>query len=410
MLNSIKYFEKKCINKFEELENKFLKEPTKIAEYVYAITDELHRLGLEMIKESLETMDTLLRESQLRKKNWHIESVTNKQLTTSLGDVSFKKTLFHHKETGEYVYLLDKIMGIASNQRMTDDAVANMLKEAVQTSYRRGGEECSLMSEITKQSVKNKLHDLEFPKVDKKLKEKKRVEYLYIEADEDHVSLQFHSHKGDLIKNENNQKNNCLITKLVYVHEGIESEAPHSKRHKLINPHYFCGVNTGKENTKFWNEIYEYIENHYDIDSIKAIYVNSDGGAWIKSGIKQIANAIHILDEFHLEKYLTKLTSHMLDSKWDAKYELRKTIRKETKKEFDKLVDTLEEYPQASIENMETARKYILDNWTAARLRLQRKEGVVGSSTEGHVSHVLSERMSTRAMGWSVTGAEKWRS
>ncbi len=213
MLNSIKYFEKKCINKFEELENKFLKEPTKIAEYVYAITDELHRLGLEMIKESLETMDTLLRESQLRKKNWHIESVTNKQLTTSLGDVSFKKTLFHHKETGEYVYLLDKIMGIASNQRMTDDAAANMLKEAVQTSYRRGGEECSLMSEITKQSVKNKLHDLEFPKVDKKLKEKKRVEYLYIEADEDHVSLQFHSHKGDLIKNENNQKNNCLITK-----------------------------------------------------------------------------------------------------------------------------------------------------------------------------------------------------
>lgn len=197
---------------------------------------------------------------------------------------------------------------------------------------------------------------------------------------------------------------------MVYVHEGIESEAPHSKRHKLINPHYFCGVNTGKENTKFWNEIYEYIENHYDIDSIKAIYVNSDGGAWIKSGIKQIANAIHILDEFHLEKYLTKLTSHMLDSKWDAKYELRKTIRKETKKEFDKLVDTLEEYPQASIENMETARKYILDNWTAARLRLQRKEGVVGSSTEGHVSHVLSERMSTRAMGWSVTGAEKWRS
>ena len=36
--------------------------------------------------------------------------------------------------------------------------------------------------------------------------------------------------KGDLIENENHRKNNCLITKLVYVHEGIENEAPQSKK------------------------------------------------------------------------------------------------------------------------------------------------------------------------------------
>lgn len=34
MINSIKYFEEKCISKFEKLENDFLKEPTKFAEYV----------------------------------------------------------------------------------------------------------------------------------------------------------------------------------------------------------------------------------------------------------------------------------------------------------------------------------------------------------------------------------------
>lgn len=32
---------------------------------------------------------------------------------------------------------------------------------------------------------------------------------------------------------------------------------------------------------------------------------------------------------------------------------------------------------------------------------------MVGSSTEGHVYHVLSSRMSTRPMGWSVLGASK---
>jgi len=34
-------------------------------------------------------------------------------------------------------------------------------------------------------------------------------------------------------------------------------------------------------------------------------------------------------------------------------------------------------------------------------------EGVIGSSTEGHVSHVLASRMSTQAMGWSLLGADK---
>ena len=32
---------------------------------------------------------------------------------------------------------------------------------------------------------------------------------------------------------------------------------------------------------------------------------------------------------------------------------------------------------------------------------------MIGSSTEGHVYHVLSRRMSTQAMGWSIVGASK---
>lgn len=46
-------------------------------------------------------------------------------------------------------------------------------------------------------------------------------------------------------------------------------------------------------------------------------------------------------------------------------------------------------------------KEYILSNWTAAKLRLRHQEGVKGSSTEGHVSHVLSSRISSRSMGWS---------
>ena len=51
--------------------------------------------------------------------------------------------------------------------------------------------------------------------------EKRRVKYLYVEADEDHIALQFHKKKGD-IKRWKGHGDNGQIIKLVYVHEGYE--------------------------------------------------------------------------------------------------------------------------------------------------------------------------------------------
>jgi hypothetical protein len=409
MINSIKYFEEECINRFEKLENDFIKEPQKLAEYVLGLTEELHKLGLRMIQESLEEMNRMLRKSQKRLQNWNVESHEKKQLITSLGTVTFEKTLFTNKETGKSEYLLDRIMGLEKHERISEDALARMLKEAVQTSYRRGGEETSLTTDVKKQTVKNKIHGLEFPRNEEKPAKRKKVEYLYIEADEDHASLQFREKKGDLEENENHQKNNCFITKLVYVHEGIEKEAPKSKRHKLINPYYFCGTSYGEENTSFWDEIYEYINNHYEMDKVKKIYLSADGGGWIKAGMKRIAGITYVLDEFHLEKYLTKLTSHMKDSREDAADELRTAIRNKTQKDFEEIVERLEGCleNETGMKRIAEAKEYILSNWMAAKLRLRHQNGVKGSSTEGHVSHVLSSRMSSRPMGWSMKGATK---
>lgn len=65
------------------------------------------------------------------------------------------------------------------------------------------------------------------------------MDYLYIDADEDHVSLQFQKKKGDLEKDSRGYKKNCAVAKLIYVYEGIEKDAPESKRHHLVNPYYF---------------------------------------------------------------------------------------------------------------------------------------------------------------------------
>jgi len=174
MYNSIKYFEEKCIGKFEKLEDDFMKGPTKMAEYVLGLTEELHGLGIRMIQESLESMDKMLDESPIRLEHWVVESHTSKQLVTFLGEVKSRKTLFTNRKTGKSEYLLDRILGLGKNQRMTEDAEAQMLKEVVQTSYRRGGEGASLTASVEKQTVKNKIHALRFPQDEAPVGERRR--------------------------------------------------------------------------------------------------------------------------------------------------------------------------------------------------------------------------------------------
>lgn len=115
------------------------------------------------------------------------------------------------------------------------------------------------------------------------------MEYLYIDADEDHVSLQFREKKGDLIRSENGNKNNGMITKLVYVYEGVEPAAPKSKRHRLINPYYFS--ENHKTNEELWKTVWSYIKSHYEVDKIKKIYINGDGASWIQAGKNYLEKA-----------------------------------------------------------------------------------------------------------------------
>lgn len=154
------------------------------------------------------------------------------------------------------------------------------------------------------------------------------------------------------------------------------------------------------------------MNEHYELEKVKKIYLNADGGGWIETARSRIKGLSYVLDEFHLQKYLIRLISHMKDSADDALRELKTAIRRGTKAELCEIVERLknalpEESVNTGTKRLEQSRDYILENWGAARLRLMHKDGVIGSSTEGHVSHVLSSRMSSRPMGWSRTGAGK---
>lgn len=52
-------------------------------------------------------------------------------------------------------------------------------------------------------------------------------------------------------------------------------------------------------------------------------------------------------------------------------------------------------------DDIESARKYIMNNWTGITINNIRGLEITGCSAEGHVSHVLSSRMISRPLGWS---------
>lgn len=278
MINSIQHFCQNGVKNFEKIMVDYSADMTKIAEMVQEVTKEVVNLGLSIIAEEWESYDELLRKRKELRSEWYIVRRDETTLLTSLGSVTYHKTLFKNKTTGASEYLLDRIMGIEKHARMTEDASARLLEEAVQTSYRRGGENVSVSGEVvSRETVMNKIHALQFPKAAPQ-KEKKALKYLYIDADEDHVSLQYLHEKGDI----KSPWSNTIMPKLVYVYEGITDE---NGRNELINARYFGGVYEGGKGTEqLWTEVREYIEASYDTNGLEKIYINGDGARWIKSG------------------------------------------------------------------------------------------------------------------------------
>ena len=152
-----------------------------------------------------------------------------------------------------------------------------------------------------------------------------------------------------------------------------------------------------------------YIEDNYEIDKIKKIFLNADGGSWIKAGKNRIKGITYVLDKFHMRKYLTKMTSHMLDGAEEVRSVLCNTIMHGSKEDFREGVNVIAGYEtgEAGRRRVMEAGEYFLSNWIAAKLRLANRDIIKGCSAEGYVNHVLSARMSLRPMGWSRTGADK---
>ena len=345
----------------------------------------------------------MLEDSVKRRRTWQIKDRGRKSLLTSIGSISFTRTRFRNKTTGRSVCLLDQLMELSPHVRISRDAEAVILNEAADVSYQKAGSRISPFEPVSRETVLRHVHKAESPlRPEGGKQETREVPYLYVEADEDHAALQYLQKKGD-VKRWNGIGNNGRNVKLVYVHEGHEEDG---NRHTLKHAVYFGGVYDGEGNETLWNEVETYINQTYNRDSLRAIYFQSDGGNWMKKGMKRL-NAEFVLDEFHLKKYTGRLVRLTGEEREKTK-ELEGWIRDGKRKRLEEWVKEWEtKLDEKGKKKLDENWGYLKRNWEGIRRRVRSGEGVLGSSTEGHVSHVFSSRMSSRLMGWSRKGADQ---
>lgn len=355
------------------------------------IKKETNNLGLNILKYLIEKLDKDIRESSDRKRGWYIERYDKRSIFTPLGKVTFTRTYYANKhQKKKYAYLLDQTLEINKYARMDVSIEAKLLEFANDLSFEKAGKLANENMQFSKQTVKNKLDKFgEWEdKKPKELKKKKKIKYLYIDADEDHISLQTGKNK---------------INKLIYVYEGKVRE--NKNRNYLLNKHIFASVKKSPED--LWLDVLDYIHANYDMDYIEKIYIQGDGANWIKTGVKWIDKSVHVIDMFHLNKGIMKLVGGNL--KEGKGYELKKFVYSKDKVGFLKLSKEIlaEENDDIRYRKKEKALGYVKNQWKGIDEFVEHRENrKLGCSAEGHVSHVLASRMSSRPVGWSIEGLE----
>ena len=381
-----------------EAEEVFLTDLGQFPKLEQTVSDLSRRMAADFLSLVLTNADEMIRSSGLRGRCYTAQRRVTRTLISTLGDVSFQETVFRERKTGKYRRLLGELLRLPDRERFTTLAEAKLLKEAEVHSYQHAADALSSKKQkITKVTVMNKVHAVEetIPEMNPPSEDEVRQKrYLYIEADEDHIHRQT-----------NGQDAGCMIGKLLYLFEGKEDVC--EGRRRLIRPFYIGGLYQGDQNGDIWEEAERYIQRHYDQEYLKRVYINSDGASWIKAGKEHIYKSVLVADRFHLMKYINRVARLTGDKKLEneAKGRFYKYIYKNKLLAAEKLLTRIRN--RYGGENaVEDCRSYFENNWESIQRAFHDKH-VLGCSAEGHVSHVLSERMSSRPMGWSEVGSDR---
>lgn len=154
------------------------------------LNDKLMKLGFDLTKFALEYAEDVIFNLKERKVEYESLEKDDRKIITIFGEINFKRRYYLDKEKNERVYLLDEYFKISPKERLLENVETRLIEEAVETNYEKAGKVAAYKTEISKQTIMNKISELNINIEEIKPEAKKVVDNIYCIADEDHVHLQ----------------------------------------------------------------------------------------------------------------------------------------------------------------------------------------------------------------------------
>ena len=259
------------------------------------ILSDCRKTSAEIIRVIIRYLNESIRNDKQTRKDMGLvikEKDRPRQLLTHLGPILFERDYYYDKDSGTYTIPLDQILGIEKRERVGGSVRAALIAQATDSSYAKSSVIVT-GGAVSRQTVHDQILKMDVPE-SRPYEEHKQISQLHVYADEDHAHMQKPG-------KEKGKKNKSVP--LVTVTEGT---APLSGgRNRTIRPMHFSDENFDTKN--LWKTVGGYIARAYDTEELEKIYVHGDGGGWIRNGLEEYPQSVHVMDGYHFFKGLKRI-------------------------------------------------------------------------------------------------------
>ena len=372
------------IEMLEEITDIVVKHGVNLEEILPKVLSTARKSAKQIIEHIISETDEAFHNDKAgrKKEGWVVERRGDRRVVmTELGAMEYKRTYYHNSKTNEYSYPIDQIVGVLPYHRIEQGLSKKLVSKSRHFSYQRTVDE-TCEGRISKQTVLNKIRKAK-PIIAIPPK-KKQVPELHVDADEDHVALQDPKHR------------HSTIVPLVSIYEGVESDG---KRRHCKNVFH---ISTYKQKPdELWEDVLTRIEQRYDLTHTK-IYLHGDGASWITQGMEWLPNAVFVLDMYHKNKYIQQMLAGYSPKKvLQLRKDIEQALYDMDEDYFGNIVQLLVSSSPERAKKIQEAAAYLRKHMPDIAIRATDPAARNGGATEPHVSHVLSNRLSSRPKGWS---------
>lgn len=377
---------------------------------VSTIEADVKELILNVIKETIAFFDEKFRNSDERKKLYHVNvSNDERNLKTIWGDIIITRTYYESKDRKEHFYFIDELLGLDKYDRYDPIYKSIAIDLAIETNQKMAGELTGKFTTTVKDNLtsncpnyvprqtiyywikKWQIPMINYPSI--------TIEgtTLYVMGDEKYIHEQI-KNNNDNNNTDGSKKHYSIMSKCFVTFSGIEHQ---NKKRILKDRMVFITSSTSP-----WNDFLNQVTKVYDFEKIENIVFLSDGGKWLTSGAYDLKMYPHnkvtlCLCEFHARQKINRITTNE-----DYRELLNNYINSNDKKSFLELMKHIKkekEDNESRLNKIIEYENYIINNWKKIQNMFNSE---CRSSMESHISHCVASYFSSRPKAYSKNTIE----